>query len=70
MDVYFPIARMLSISILILLSIGEDLIIKQLDANKSAFLNRKWPKPSYIKKPEGVDMGHSSSMSLNLIKLD
>ena len=52
-EVYSPVARMLTISFLLSLSMQLDLFIHQLDV-KTAFLNGKLKHPVYMNIPKGL----------------
>lgn len=52
--IYSPVARMLSVRILLSLSIQEDMYIHQLDV-KCAFLNGFLKQPVYMQIPEGLE---------------
>ncbi|KAK9678974.1 Reverse transcriptase (RNA-dependent DNA polymerase) [Popillia japonica] len=57
-EVYAPVARMMTIKILLSLAVQNDMHIHQLDV-KCAFLNGFLKQPVYMKIPEGVE-GHNS----------
>lgn len=57
---YSPVARMMTIRVLLSLSVEKDFCINQLDF-KCAFLNGDLPKPVYMEIPEGVKVDNSTS---------
>lgn len=62
-EIYAPVARMVTLRILLSLSIQEDMEIHQLDV-KCAFLNGVLNKPVYMKIPEGLKASMNSVCKL------
>lgn len=52
-EVYSPVARLLSVRVLLSLCIESDLFVSQLDV-KCAFLNGDLPEPVFMEIPDGV----------------
>lgn len=52
-DVYAPVARMMTLRVLLSIAAEEDLLINQLDV-KAAFLKSDLKEPVFLKPPEGV----------------
>lgn len=65
-EVYAPVARMVTLRILLSLYIQYDWKVMQLDV-KSAFLNGKLRNPVYMKQPEGLK-GRNSNSVCKLLK--
>lgn len=53
-EMYSPVARMMSIRVLLALSVKMDLLIHQMDV-KCAFLNGELKEPVFMEPPEGLE---------------
>lgn len=66
-DVYSPVARMVTIRMLLVLSLEQDLHILQMDV-KSAFLNGMLKSPVYMHQPPGFKNENNNNLVCKLNK--
>jgi hypothetical protein len=66
-DTYSPVARLITIHVLIALAASHDLLIHQMDV-KTTFLNGELDEEIYMKQPEGFVMHGQENMVCRLRK--